>query len=72
MQEKRSEKTQRVRFYLSLEAMLVTWSVMSLAVGATLGLATPVHYAMTMVGFLVILGLAMRSRTYRAVRPLRP
>jgi hypothetical protein len=72
MPEKKLERAQRVRFYMSLEAMLVAWSVMALAIGAALGLSAPVHYSITMVGFLVILGLAMRSRTYRAVRPLHP
>jgi hypothetical protein len=72
MEESKKVLSLRVRFYVALELMLVAWSVTALAVGATLALGPAVLYTLTMVGLLVILGLAMRSGTYRTVRPLKP
>jgi hypothetical protein len=72
LDDNRKLKALRVRFYGSLELMVLAWAALSLALGAALALSPSVHYALAMTGLLVILGVAMRSRTYRSVRPLRP
>jgi len=71
LDEKKNAEAIKVRFYASLEAMLLAWAAISLALGAALSLNPAVHYTMAMTGLLVILGLAMRTPTYRQIRPLR-
>jgi hypothetical protein len=66
------DTSQKVRFYAPLQGMILAWSLMSLAFGGALGLYAPVHYTITMIGMLTILGIAMRSRAYQDTRPLRP
>jgi hypothetical protein len=72
MEASRDLLSHKVRFYAPLEAMVAAWSVVALALGAALSIYAPVHYTITMVGILAILGVAMRSRAYQSIKPLRP
>lgn len=58
----------KTRFYAPLTLMILSWSMMSLSIGGALGLDSRVHYALTLLGFLVILGIAMRRPEYQRLR----
>lgn len=58
----------KFRFYTAIEAALLAWCSVSLAIGASLNIPNVVLYTITMTGILTILGLAMRHPIYRRLR----
>ena len=58
----------RTRFYAPLTLMILSWSMLSLSLGGALGLDSRLHYAVTLGGLLLILGLAMRRPEYRRLK----
>ena len=58
----------RIRFYGSLEAGLVAWAALMLAIGGTFGIASLPLYIVTLLGMLAILGAAMRHPVYRQIK----
>ena len=58
----------RIRFYGSLEAGLVAWAVMMLAIGGTFGIAGLALYIVTLAGMLAILGAAIKHPAYRQIK----
>lgn len=63
-----SDQSVRIRFYASLEAGLVAWAVMMLAVGGAFGIDRLPLYVLIMTGMLAILGAAMKHPAYRRLK----
>ncbi|HEV3232022.1 MAG TPA: hypothetical protein VG245_07195 [Candidatus Dormibacteraeota bacterium] len=54
----------RLRFYGMLQLAVLAWSMLALALGGWLALPAIPLYTLALGGILVILQVAMRSRTY--------
>lgn len=58
----------RIRFYASLEAGIIAWAALVLAVGGAFGIDRLPLYIGALGGMLVILGAATRHPAYRAIK----
>jgi hypothetical protein len=59
---------ERIRFYLLLEVVVLTWAAGSLAIGGAFGVPPLLHYTITMLVIGGILAVALRLPAYRRIK----
>jgi hypothetical protein len=70
MSESGVPRSLRFQFYGSLEASLIAWVAMMLAVNFVLGISGWGICAVTLAGMLAILGVAMRHPVYKQLKAI--